>query len=187
MIFFFQISKNVQVRLMSFCYRNVGTNIKKWFFFSNLKKFTSPSNEFPLHRIEWKNAQVLLMSFTYKGIAKKCTSPSNEFRRTYLKYVGLINIAGWYLGWIVSLPMCADHQWLRRSARTTHAHIWVWGNRHQSCPPCRCRSPSPGAPGAPVAPCWPPLVVVSPPATPPTPGDCIRGHSPACLNERNHL
>ena len=53
--------------------------MKKWFFFSNPKKITSPSNEFLLHRIEWKNAQVLLMSFSYKGIAKKCTSPSNEF------------------------------------------------------------------------------------------------------------
>ena len=59
--------------LMSFSYN------RKMIFFSNPKKITSPSNEFLLHRIEWKNAQALLMSFSYKGIAKKCTSPSDEF------------------------------------------------------------------------------------------------------------
>ena len=55
-------------------------------FFSYLKKCTNPSNEFLLHRIEWKNAQVLLMSFSYKGIAKKCTSPSNEFLLHWIEW-----------------------------------------------------------------------------------------------------
>ena len=38
---------------MCFCYKGIA------------KKCTSPSNEFLLHRIEWKNTQVLLMSFSY--------------------------------------------------------------------------------------------------------------------------
>ena len=53
--------------------------MKTLIYFFKSEKFTSPANEFLLDRIEWKNAQVLLMSFFYKCIAKKCTSLSNEF------------------------------------------------------------------------------------------------------------
>ena len=39
----------------------------------NMKKkiFTSPANEFLLHRIEWKNAPVLLMSFSYMHVDRR--------------------------------------------------------------------------------------------------------------------
>ena len=47
--------KNVQVQLKSFGYINAETK-KKWIFPpSNLKKFTSPANEFPLHK--YRNKQ----------------------------------------------------------------------------------------------------------------------------------
>ena len=86
-IFFFKSEKMHKSFLMKKCTSPSNEFLlHRWrnnFFFSfpNLKKkiFTSPANEFLLHRIEWKNEQVLLMSFSYKGIAKKCTSPFNEF------------------------------------------------------------------------------------------------------------
>ena len=80
LIFFFKSEKFTSPAnefLLHKCRNN--RKIKKMIFFSNLKNVTSPASEFLLDRIVWKNAQVLLMSFFYKGIAKKCTSPSNEF------------------------------------------------------------------------------------------------------------
>ena len=55
--FFFQIWKNLQVQLMSFYYISIETigKWKKWFIFSNLKKCTSPANEFLLHECKNKN------------------------------------------------------------------------------------------------------------------------------------
>ena len=61
---------------MSFCYINVETKMKKWFFFSNLKKFTSPANEFLLHECRNKNKQKWIFSFSN---LKNFTSPANEF------------------------------------------------------------------------------------------------------------
>ena len=48
----FKSKKNLQVKLMSFCYKGI------------VNKFSSPSNELMLHRTEWKG---------------KYTSPANEF------------------------------------------------------------------------------------------------------------
>ena len=88
-IFFFQILKNLQVQLMSFYYINVETieNGKIYIFFKS-EKCTSLFKwvSITIRKLKniyffqiWKNAQVLPMSFSYKGIATKCTSPSNEF------------------------------------------------------------------------------------------------------------
>ena len=53
--FFFKTGKNLQVQLMSFYYINIGTTGKcKIFFFSNLKKYINPANEFLLHPAETK-------------------------------------------------------------------------------------------------------------------------------------
>ena len=54
-IFFFKTGKKLQVQQMSFCYINVETKIKKYFFFSELKKCTSPANEFLLHKYRNNN------------------------------------------------------------------------------------------------------------------------------------
>ena len=53
-IFLFQIRKNVQIQPMSFYYINVETKIIKLFTFQNLKKFTSPTIEFPLRKCRHK-------------------------------------------------------------------------------------------------------------------------------------
>ena len=43
-------------------------------FFSNLKKYTSPANEFLLHKCRNKNKKIIFFSKL-----KKITSPANEF------------------------------------------------------------------------------------------------------------
>ena len=49
--------------------------MKKIIFFLNLKKFTSPANEFLLHKYRNKNEKndIFLLNL------KKCTSPADEF------------------------------------------------------------------------------------------------------------
>ena len=56
---------------MSFYYIYVE---KKSFFFSNLKKISSPANEFLLHKCRNKNKKYFFFSKL-----KKITSPANEF------------------------------------------------------------------------------------------------------------
>ena len=101
LIFPLQNRKNLQVQLVSFHYINGETKICNFSFFPSFqiwknvqtsqrvsillekhilaKKCTSPSNEFLLRRIEWKNTQVRLMSFSYKGIAKQYRSHLMSF------------------------------------------------------------------------------------------------------------
>ena len=45
----FKLKKKLQVQLMSFCYINVENKNEKMISFSNLKKCTSPANEFLSH------------------------------------------------------------------------------------------------------------------------------------------
>ena len=75
--FFFQNWKNVQVQLMSLYY--IIETIVKWkngLFFSNLKKFTSPANEFLLHKC--RNNRKMKKRFFFSNL-KKFTSPANVF------------------------------------------------------------------------------------------------------------
>ena len=47
---------------------NVETKMKKWIFFSNLKKYTSPANELMFHECRkknWENVRVKPMRFYY--------------------------------------------------------------------------------------------------------------------------
>ena len=65
MNFFFQIWKKLQVQLMIFCYINVETKMEKYIFFSNVKKFTSPANEFLLQKCR-KNRNMKKMNFFFQ-------------------------------------------------------------------------------------------------------------------------
>ena len=58
---FFKTGKKLQVQQMSFCYINVETN----FIFSNLKKFTSPANEFLLHNRNNSKMKKLIAFFQF--------------------------------------------------------------------------------------------------------------------------
>ena len=80
--FFFQIrkKKKLKVKLMSFCYINAETKLKKRtlsFFLSNRNKFTSPANEFLPHECRNNSKMKKINSLLFNQ--NKFTSPANEF------------------------------------------------------------------------------------------------------------
>ena len=111
--FLFQIWKNVQVQLMSFCYINVET-IGKWkneFFFRISKNAHVFSNEFLLQRYSKKMHKSFLMSFSckhadrrtyiyppldkrYSAIISSICGPNKRKKRIKIKYQ-IICGAGW--------------------------------------------------------------------------------------------